>query len=153
MLNIEIVYLGSLNKNWQNIKEHYRKMLRPYVQIEFKELKAQSFSSNNRKQAILKESEKIENYLKKRNPSSIYLLSELGETFDSSSLADFLNSHDSAKIILVIGGALGFSDKLKQKYDLISLSALTFPHQMTQVILLEQIYRSIMILKNKNYHY
>ncbi len=153
MLNIEIVYLARLDKNWKSLKEHYLKMLKPYVSLKFNNLKAQSFDDKNKEKAIKIESDRIDKYLKKRNLSSIYLLSEQGKIFNSKQLSDFFYAFNSKNLVLVIGGPLGFSSDLKNKYSLLSLSALTFPHQMTQIILLEQIYRAIMIKKNKNYHY
>lgn len=153
MLNIEIVYLGKVDKNWQDIKEYYQKILKPFIVLDFKQLKAESFSDKNKKTAIKHESDRIDKYLSKKVYSNIYLLSENGRTFNSYQLADFFHSFDASKLILVIGGALGFSDQLKDKYSLISLSPLTFPHQMSQIILLEQIYRSITIINKKNYHY
>jgi 23S rRNA (pseudouridine1915-N3)-methyltransferase len=153
MLNIEIVYLGSLDKNWQALRGYYEKILRPYLVIKFKALKAESFSNKHKKSAIKKESARIDEYLRKKNYSNLYLLSETGRSFNSIELADFFHSHDGRCLTLVLGGALGFSEELKNKYSLISLSPLTFPHQMSQIILLEQIYRSITILKQKNYHY
>ena len=153
MLNIEIVYLGKLDKRWQDLKEHYLKILRPFVVLEFRELKAEKFNEKNQKSIIANESKKIDDFLKKKKFANIYLLSEKGKCFNSLELADFLHSFDASKLTLVIGGALGFSEDLKTKYKKISLSALTFPHQMSQIILLEQIYRSVTISKNKNYHY
>ncbi len=153
MLKIEIVYLGSLTKDWQTLREHYEKLLRRLLVLEFKELKAESFNEKNKREAILKESERIDKYLSKKSYSNIYLLSEGGRSFSSVELANFLYSFDGYQLSLVLGGALGLSDSLKNKYSLISLSPLTFPHQMSQIILLEQLYRSISIIKKKNYHY
>ncbi len=153
MLKIEIIYIGSLANNWQAIKKHYEKLLRPFLILEFKELKAESFDNKNKILAIKKESDRIDKFLSKKIYSNIYLLSENGKSFNSIELANFFNSFDGSKLTLVIGGALGFSDVLKNKYSSISLSPLTFPHQMTQIIILEQIYRSISIINKKNYHY
>ncbi len=153
MLKIEIVYLGSLNKDWQNLRDHYEKLLKRLLVLKFTELKSESFNEKNKNKAILNESKRIDKYLSNKSLANIYLLSEHGRVFNSIELADFFHSFDGFSLTLVLGGALGFSDFLKEKYSLISLSPLTFPHQMTQIILLEQIYRSISIINKKNYHY
>ena len=57
-----------------------------------------------------------------------------------------------ARITFAIGGAEGFSEEVKKSYPLISLSPLTFTHQMTRLILIEQIYRATEILKGSKYH-
>ncbi len=153
MLKIEIVYIGSLNNNWQDLREHYEKLLKRLLVLEFKELKSQSFNEKDKHQAIIAESERIDKYLNKKNSANIFLLSETGKTFDSIAFANFLKQFDALELILVIGGALGFSQEIKNKYSRLSLSPLTFPHQMSQIILLEQIYRSITLINKKNYHY
>ncbi|MFA4942309.1 MAG: 23S rRNA (pseudouridine(1915)-N(3))-methyltransferase RlmH [Patescibacteria group bacterium] len=56
-------------------------------------------------------------------------------------------------IIFVVGGSLGLENDLLKRYNKLSLSKLTFLHEMTKVVLLEQIYRSVAIIKGKNYHY
>ena len=58
------------------------------------------------------------------------------------------------RLIFVIGGAYGLSDTVKEKADaIISLSRMTFPHQITRLILVEQVYRACTILKNEKYHH
>lgn len=58
------------------------------------------------------------------------------------------------RLIFVIGGAYGLSDTVKEKADAtISLSKMTFPHQITRLILVEQVYRACTILKNEKYHH
>ena len=59
-----------------------------------------------------------------------------------------------SEIILVIGGALGWAEEIRDKYSqTISLSQLTMPHEMARVVLLEQIYRAASISNDKEYHY
>jgi hypothetical protein len=56
-------------------------------------------------------------------------------------------------LILVLGGSLGFSDGLYNNYPSLSLSPLTFPHELARVVIMEQLYRAATILQKKNYHY
>ena len=58
-----------------------------------------------------------------------------------------------SSVLFVIGGSLGLSREVSDRADLkLSFSAMTFPHQMMRVILLEQIYRAFKIMKNEAYH-
>lgn len=121
--------------------------------IEIIELKAKAFVESSQIRAQQLEGQSLLKYLNKYENNSIFLLSEAGKLYNSQQFAKLVTALPNQLLVLVIGGALGFSSELKNKYKLISLSPLTFPHQLTRVILLEQIYRSIMIIKKKKYHY
>jgi len=86
----------------------------------------------------------------------VILLDENGKEFDSKSFALFIekNSVQNAKcMVFIIGGAFGFSDKLYQSAThKISLSQMTFTHQMVRLIFAEQLYRGLTIIKNIPYH-
>ena len=82
----------------------------------------------------------------------IIALSEEGKHFNSVGFADFLKKNAEKRIIFVIGGAYGLSDAVKKKaHLLLSLSPMTFPHEIAQVLLVEQIYRSWMINSGRKY--
>jgi 23S rRNA (pseudouridine1915-N3)-methyltransferase len=101
-----------------------------------------------------KEEAQIEKFLSKHAEEAIFLLDEGGRLFDSVSFAkelEFLQSQGK-HLIFVIAGAEGFSTTLKKKYQLLSLSPLTFIHEMAQVLLLEQLYRAETIMAGKPYH-
>ena len=152
MLNIEIISIGKVKKDYFNdaIKE-YIKRLSPYAKLKFIDLKAESFNDSNKKAVQEIESKRIIKFLEKYDKNEVFLLHERGKVFDSLEFASFIDQHQ--KIIFVIGGSLGFSEELLNKYQQVSLSNLTFLHEMVRVILLEQIYRTITILKAKNYHH
>jgi 23S rRNA (pseudouridine1915-N3)-methyltransferase len=83
-------------------------------------------------------------------------LDELGEQMDSPGLAAFIGKHrdsGTGDLVFVIGGAYGFSEEFRRRGRLLSLSKLTFTHQMVRVFLLEQIYRAFTILNNEPYHH
>jgi len=153
MLDIILIAIGKIkDRRLADLASDYVKRLKPYVRLKVIELEAVSFSDKNQEAAKKFEGEKIENFLSKQTDNClVYLLAERGEQFDSPNLALWLNN--KKPLILVLGGSLGFSDELYEKYPSLSLSALTFPHEIARVILLEQIYRATTILKNKNYHY
>lgn len=87
----------------------------------------------------------------------LLLLDENGRQFTSEDFAERLNKWMVAgnrSIAFVIGGAFGIDPELKQKADFIlSLSEMTFSHQLIRVIFLEQLYRAFTILKNEPYHH
>ncbi len=152
MLDIIIVTIGKLKeKIWQEATGEYQKRLSPYARLEVVELPALSFSGSDQDKVRKLEAEKIEKFLEKRRERNVYLLAEEGQKFDSIEFANWLNREQP--LVLVIGGSLGFSRKLRDAYPKISLSDLTFPHELARVVLLEQIYRSSTILNNKQYHY
>ena len=108
--------------------------------------------------AIQNEIKKIEgeNILKKiKNNNLLFLLDEKGENYNSRKFADFLKIKlkESKTIIFVIGGAFGFSKEVYAKSNgLISLSKMTFSHQIIRLFFTEQLYRAFTILNNHPYH-
>jgi 23S rRNA (pseudouridine1915-N3)-methyltransferase len=89
-----------------------------------------------------------------RKPAErLVLLSEEGRQLSSVGLAELLGSWASERLALVIGGADGHDPTLKQQADvLLSLSALTFPHELARLMLVEQLYRASTILQGGPYH-
>jgi 23S rRNA (pseudouridine1915-N3)-methyltransferase len=87
----------------------------------------------------------------------LHLFDERGKTFSSKSFAEFINKkmlNSVKELIFVIGGPYGFSDEVLQKANSkISLSKLTFSHQMVRLLCVEQIYRAFTILKGEPYHH
>lgn len=84
------------------------------------------------------------------------LLDERGEEHDSLSFAEYLNSLEGKvkNLLFVIGGPYGFSEKVYQRANArVSLSKLTFSHQLVRVIFMEQLYRACTILKGEPYHH
>jgi len=87
---------------------------------------------------------------------TVVVLDERGQTFDSLKFARWLErlTIDSPHgIHFVVGGDVGLDESIKQRADvLLSLSALTLPHQVARVVLLEQIYRACTLMRNIRYH-
>lgn len=84
----------------------------------------------------------------------VILLDETGKNLSSPELATILEQQSSEVVWLVIGGAYGVSDELKQRANLIwSLSRLVFPHQIVRLILAEQLYRAQCIIGHHPYHH
>jgi len=87
----------------------------------------------------------------------IVLLDENGEEFKSTGFANFFQKHMNAStknLVFVIGGPFGFSQKIYQKANMkLSLSKMTFSHQMIRMLFIEQVYRAMTILRNEPYHH
>lgn len=81
----------------------------------------------------------------------LVILAEYGKERDSVAFAKWLGQEAYGTLVLFVGGAEGVSDRLKQ-HPMISLSAMTFPHEMARLLLVEQLYRAKTILQNGSYH-
>lgn len=94
---------------------------------------------------------------KELNPSDkVILLDERGTEFRSIEFAKWLEhkQRTTQRLVFVIGGPYGFSDNIYQRSDeKISLSKMTFSHQMVRLIFIEQLYRACTIIKGESYHH
>jgi len=134
----------------------YEKRIKKYVRFEVKEIPIpQRFSMSKPDDIINKECDLLQSAIKRKD--CFVLLDEKGHQFSSDKFAGYIQhlfNTESRDIVFIIGGAYGFSDDFKKNANtLISLSAMTFPHQLVRVIFLEQFYRALTILKNEPYHH
>lgn len=154
MIKITLIAVGTLkNKALQSLADDYIKRLRPYASFELIETKASFFAKGDRDKAKKLDKDSLEKVLHRFPKDSIYLLAEQGRLYDSIAWADFMDSHDGSDLVLVLAGALGWDKELLARYPRLSLSSLTFPHELARVVLLEQVYRGLLIKMNKEYHY
>ena len=121
----------------------------------FKIIEVNSFKSKKNSEKEIKKIEG-ENVLKniKKN-ELIFLLDENGKSFNSRKFANFLSNKfkTNKSIVFVVGGAYGFSNEIKQKAnEIISLSEMTFSHQIIRLFFTEQLYRALTIINNHPYH-
>ncbi len=158
-MKIRIIAIGKIKETYLKLGiEEYLKRIKPYSQIEIIEVNDEPVKDNPSDSEIEivknKEGQKVLKLLK----DSDYLISlDLGKKqLKSPEFARFLEEKfvlGNSLIIFVIGGSYGLSDELKKRAnDSISLSEMTFLHQMTRLILLEQIYRAFKINRNEIYH-
>ena len=156
-MKIKLISIGKTEEKYlREGVDVYCKKLVHYFPFQYEELPAikqtKSLSMNEQKK---QEGEII---LKKVAPSDILvLLDETGMCYSSVEFSVFLQQQmvrGNKQLVFLIGGAYGFSqDVYKRKNYLISLSAMTFSHQMVRLIFLEQLYRAASILKNEPYHH
>ena len=153
-MNIKLIYLSrNKNNNIELLVNDYEKKINHFVKFSSFCLKNKS-QSNEKSQIIKFESDLI---LKNINEEdTVVLLDEKGKEYSSFELADLISTNmmDRTKnLTFVIGGAYGFSKELKEIFNFkISLSKLTFPHDMARLIFCEQLYRSFTIINNIPYH-
>ena len=157
-MTIKIYAIGKIKDFYKSGVDEYIKRLSGYVKIEVVELKDDSISDKPSISEITKakdnEGKRVLSLLK--NNEYLIGLDLNKKEYDSEGFAKYLSEKlvdNGASISFVIGGSYGLSDELKNRLNSsITLSKLTFPHQLARLILLEQIYRAFKILNNETYH-
>lgn len=156
-MNIKVIAVGKTdNAELIRLIDVYEKRLKFYINFELdiipdiKNVKNLSEAQQKEKEGTL--------ILKKLQPTDVpVLLDERGKQYSSVHFADYLQKKMNAgikQLVFIIGGPYGFSDAVYQKAQgKISLSAMTFSHQMVRLFLIEQIYRGFTILRNEPYHH
>lgn len=156
-MNIKLLAIGKTdNKALQSLIDDYAKRLSFYVKFDLEIIpdikNVKNLSESQQKE---KEGELI---LAKLTPTDqLILLDENGTPFSSVGFSDYLQKkmNSGAKtLVFVIGGPYGFSNEVYQKAQgKISLSLMTFSHQMVRLFFIEQLYRGFTILRNEPYHH
>lgn len=144
------------DKNLIQLIDNYQNRLKHYIKFEL-EIIPDIKNVKNLSEIQQKEKEG-QLLLKKIQPTDqLILLDEKGKDFSSVQFADYLQKKMNSSIkqlVFVIGGPYGFSDAMYAKaHGKISLSKMTFSHQMIRLFIVEQIYRGFTILKNEPYHH
>ena len=150
---IKLVCVGKVkDKNLSELINDYAKRISRYHKLEIIEVKDEPIRDDEK--AVLDiEAKRVLNSIS--NDEYVILMDLHGKSIDSVGFADKIDKLfiKYPKITFVIGGSLGLGEDLIQRAnEKIKLSDLTFLHQMTRLILLEQIYRSFKILNHETYH-
>lgn len=156
---MKIVLLSVGKTNIDFIREgidDYLKRLKFYVKFENIELNVLKNSKNLSKNELLKKEAEL--ILSNISDSDFVInLDEKGRVISSSEFAKQISKYrimSKKKIVFIIGGAYGFSEEIySRSNDSISLSSMTFSHQMVRLFFVEQLYRSFTILNNESYHH
>ena len=156
-MTIKLLTIGKTdNKHLQMLIDDYTKRLSHYIKFEFDVIpdlkKVKHLTEAQQKQ---KEGELI---LSKISTTDVLiLLDENGKQYDSVAFSSYLQKHMNSgikQLVFVIGGPYGFSEEVYAKaQDKISLSKMTFSHQMVRLFIVEQLYRGFTILRNEPYHH
>ena len=158
MMNVKFITLGTLKESYlREAAAEYEKRLGAFCHLEMIQLKEERLgenpSQNEIAAALEKESEKIFAQI----PSRAYCVAMCveGKQLSSEELADKIESvgNLTSDLCFVIGSSFGLAESVKKRADVrLSVSKLTFPHQLMRVVLLEAVYRAFNIQKGTKYH-
>lgn len=158
MTTFTIISVGTLKEKYlSDACAEYKKRLSQYAKVEEINIKEEKINNEDDRAEIARaldsEAEKILAAIPK-DSMKIALCVE-GKSYDSPALARLIGQmvDEKGKITLIIGSSHGLSERVKKDCNVrLSVSALTFPHQLMRVILMEALYRSFTILAGKRYH-
>jgi 23S rRNA (pseudouridine1915-N3)-methyltransferase len=151
MYPIGLIAFGRLRlEPCRGLERHYLDMLRPYARIEVAEL---TEGKGSPARQLKEEAERLRPRLKA--VACPVLLTPEGKLRDSTALAKWLGERmdRGESLAFILGSSHGFDPELKKEIrEQLSLSPMTFPHELSRVMLLEQLYRAFTILRGKDYH-
>ena len=158
MLTLKLIAMGTLKESyWRDALSEYEKRLGAFCRLEILQLKEERLgdrpSEGEIRQALEKEGERILDAIPPR-AYRIALCVE-GKQLSSEELAEQLDrvAQSNGELCLIIGSSYGLVERVKSQCHMrLSVSRLTFPHQLMRVILVEALYRSMTIIAGKKYH-
>jgi len=156
-MKIKVICIGKTGKNFLSEGEReYLGRLKHYVKVEKIELTDIKNARKLSKDQVKTEEGKL--LLTEIDAGDqVYLLDERGKSYSSEKFSDFLQkrfNQGGKGLVFVIGGAYGFSDEMYARAQgKVSLSEMTFSHQMIRMIFFEQLYRAMTILRGEPYHH
>ncbi|MBI2820779.1 MAG: 23S rRNA (pseudouridine(1915)-N(3))-methyltransferase RlmH [Acidobacteria bacterium] len=152
-MKLVLVWVGRVrDPRWRALQEDYLARLEKFAPVEVIAVK------EPRQRGALQVRRKSGEWLQASIPpaSTVVALDEAGEELSSAGLADFLGRlllRGTRAVTFVLGGPYGLSDELRRQADLVlSLSRMTWTHEASRVLLLEQLYRAFTILRGYPYH-
>ena len=156
-MNVRLINIGKTTVPYLKEGELvYEKRLRHYLNFERIDLKEVK-TSKNQSNALLKKSE-AELLLKMIKPNDVVIiLDDKGDQYSSENFSKWLNNEEIRglkQLVFIIGGAYGFDKSIYDRAnEKLSISKMTFSHQMIRLLFLEQLYRAKTILNGEKYHH
>jgi 23S rRNA (pseudouridine1915-N3)-methyltransferase len=156
-MTVKLIYIGNTGKSFlvEGEKE-YVKRLKRYMKFEIIEIPDIKNAKKMSPQEV-KNKEGIQILSKIKDDDRFFLLDEKGSEYNSINFSKFIQKQfniGGQGIVFVIGGPYGFSEEVYQRATgKLSLSKLTFSHQMIRMFFVEQLYRAMTILKGEPYHH
>jgi 23S rRNA (pseudouridine1915-N3)-methyltransferase len=146
MFRYTVIAVGKMkNRALARLCDDFSKRLQRSGSFEIVELKDSTVED---------EGAKILSALEKRKGARVYCMAEEGKVQNTAQLANDLGALQGQPAIFIVGGAYGLSDSVKQRADvLLSLSPLTFTHEIARMLLCEQLYRVASIQSGSKYHH
>jgi len=156
MLGLRVIWVGKSQPRFvEEGVAFYRERIAHFQPVELVEVRAGGHSGRDPEQALRREGEAILKRLVPDDP--VVLLDEGGRQRSTAALADWLaalQSRAGRPLTLVVGGAYGVDPSVRRRADhVLSLSPLTWPHQLVRVMLLEQLYRCCSLRAGHAYHH
>jgi 23S rRNA (pseudouridine1915-N3)-methyltransferase len=150
---VELLVVGSLHRDLAPAAQHYIDLLKPYMTVTVREVKEVPLRGRSEAEVLREEGRRL---LSAWPPASaVSALTIDGAAPDSEAFAERLRrAFERGGAGFVIGGSLGLAAEVRARASgTLSLSALTLPHQLARVVLLEQLFRAGKILRGEPYHH
>lgn len=155
MLEVRLICIGKLKESyWREAVQEYEKRLRPFCRFQMVELPEVRLTENPSAAQIAQALEQEGRLILEKAAGKVFPLCIEGKETDSPGLAQKLKSAMDfpGAATFVIGSSFGLSPAVKEAGERLSMSPMTFPHQLARVMLCEQLYRSFQILNGTRYH-
>ena len=159
MQTIEIICVGKLKESyWQDACAEYAKRMSAYCKFQVTELAEQRLPQKPSAAQIAAALEQEGKAILRKIPAQAMVIALCieGKGYSSQQLADCLQqagNYGRSNVVFLIGSSYGLSKEVKERAEIqLSLSALTFPHQLARVMLYEQLYRAFQMNQNGKYH-
>ena len=155
-MKLHLIFVGKTREPYlRDGIEDFLKRLRRYVRVEVKVVRAERITKEDQAERVVElESERAAAAVPR--DSHLVVLDQRGKQVSSDGLARWwekLEREGCRKLSFAVGGTLGFSEELRgQAQTLLSISKMTFTHEMSRLILLEQLYRAHTIIRGEKYH-
>jgi len=156
MINIRIISVSKPPRGaFAELTETFQKHLKSFARLELVQVKEERFDSVTDRERVQKlEAERL--LAAVPDGSIVIVMDEHGKTMTSVEFSKKIQSYEDAgqSVCFLIGGPLGLSAEVKRRASwTLALSAMTLPHDLAHLVLLEQLYRAGTLIKGKTYHY
>ena len=150
---VELLVVGSLHRDLAPAAQHYIDLLKPLMTVTVREVKEVPLRGRSETEVLREEGKRL--LAAWPQAPAVSALAIGGRPVDTQSFADRLQrAFERGGAGFVIGGSLGLAGAVRERAaDELSLSALTLPHQLARVVLLEQLFRAGKILRGEPYHH
>jgi 23S rRNA (pseudouridine1915-N3)-methyltransferase len=150
---VELLVVGSLHRDLAPAAQHYLDLLRPLMTVSVREVKEVPLRGRSEGEVLREEGKRL--LAAWPQAPVVSVLAVDGRSADTHAFADLLQrAFERGGAGFVIGGSLGLAAEARERADgALSLSALTLPHQLARVVLLEQLFRAGKIVRGEPYHH
>ena len=150
---VELLVVGSLHRDFEPAARHYLDLLRPHMTVSVREVKEVALRGRSEAEVLREEGRRL--LAAWPQAPVVSALAVDGDVLDTGAFAARLQrAFERGGAGFVIGGSLGLAAEVRSRAsDAVSLSALTLPHQLARVVLLEQLFRAGKVLRGEPYHH